>query len=54
MSPRTFIVKFDRLNATYIPGENITGCVIIVLDERKSVRGKKYQHKRLARLLRIF
>ncbi|XP_014615981.1 PREDICTED: arrestin domain-containing protein 3-like [Polistes canadensis] len=45
MSPRTFIVKFDKLSATYIPGENITGCVIIVLDERKSVRDLKIYFK---------
>ncbi|XP_043491584.1 arrestin domain-containing protein 17-like [Polistes fuscatus] len=50
MSPRTFIVKFDRLNATYIPGENITGCVIIVLDERKSVRDLRIYFKGEARV----
>ncbi|XP_043491581.1 arrestin domain-containing protein 17-like isoform X2 [Polistes fuscatus] len=45
MSPRNFIVKFDRPNATYNPGENITGCVTIVLDERKSVRDLKIYFK---------
>ncbi|XP_014615980.1 PREDICTED: arrestin domain-containing protein 2-like [Polistes canadensis] len=50
MSPRTFIVKFDRPSATYIPGENITGCVIIVLDERKSVRDLRIYFKGEARV----
>ncbi|XP_035725454.1 arrestin domain-containing protein 17-like [Vespa mandarinia] len=45
MSPRTFIVKFDRPNATYLPGENITGCIIIILNEKKSVRDLKVHFK---------
>ncbi|XP_015172979.1 PREDICTED: arrestin domain-containing protein 2-like [Polistes dominula] len=45
MSPRIFIVKFDRPSATYIPGENITGSVTIVLDQTKSVRDVKIYFK---------
>ncbi|XP_015172980.1 PREDICTED: arrestin domain-containing protein 2-like [Polistes dominula] len=45
MSPRIFIVKFDKPSATYIPGENITGSVTIVLDEPKSVRDVRIYFK---------
>lgn len=46
MSPSMFVIKYDRSNATYFPGDNITGRVIIVLSEKKSVQGKKKKKKR--------
>ncbi|KAF7405734.1 hypothetical protein HZH68_005103 [Vespula germanica] len=45
MSPSMFFIKYDRSNATYFPGENITGCVIVVLSEKKSVQDLKVYFK---------
>jgi hypothetical protein len=39
-SLRTFRIEFDRSGATYIPGELVTGNVIVDLAREKTVRGK--------------
>ncbi|KAI4494681.1 hypothetical protein M0804_000882 [Polistes exclamans] len=38
MAPNMFVITFDRPGATYLPGENISGCVTIALSEKKSAR----------------
>lgn len=49
-----FVIKYDRSNAAYLPGENITGRVIIVLSEKRSVQGKKKSLSRSKKRLCYF
>ncbi|KAK2579682.1 hypothetical protein KPH14_011031 [Odynerus spinipes] len=51
MSPREFVISFDKPGATYVPGEDMTGTVIIDLEETKNCRdfrigfkGEAYVH----------
>ncbi|GAB1868764.1 Arrestin domain-containing protein 2 [Camponotus japonicus] len=44
-SLRTFRIQFDRLGATYAPGERVTGNVIVDLAREKSIRALKLSIK---------
>jgi len=48
-SLRTFRIEFDRVDATYAPGEFVTGNVIVNLAREKTVRGKRFKGDPVAR-----
>ncbi|KAF7405735.1 hypothetical protein HZH68_005104 [Vespula germanica] len=45
MSPRIFVIKYDRADATYLSGEYITGYVIIESNGKKHIRDLKMHFK---------
>jgi hypothetical protein len=48
-SLRIFRIEFDRADATYAPGELVTGNVIVKLTKEKTVRGKRFKGDPVAR-----